>query len=367
MFYMSKSICFILPSKEHAPAGGYKIVYEYANLFAEKNYDVHILYTYLQREKLKYNKKSLFYIITKFIKFNLMRLLPSYKKVKWFNLDKRIKKHFVFLMNKSNLKFVKDDCNFIATVLFTAYDLAKFENLKNRFYFIQGFETWWAKTEEDVLKSYKLPLRKIVISEGLLEKVKLAGENAELIYNGFNFDYFKLNNPIEKRNPYHICMMNHWDDVKRVEDSFAALDIVKQKYPDLTVNIFGVSERPQNLPDWYHYYQKPNQVDHNFVYNDSAIFIAASRSEGMALPPAEAMICGCALVCTNIPGFSVYAKDNKTALLSPILNPNALANNIIKLIEDNDLRIKIAKAGNEYIKQFTWERAFTQFEKYIQS
>ena len=73
---------------------------------------MHILYTYLQREKLKYNKKSLFYIITKFIKFNLMRHLPSYKKVKWFNLDKRIKKHFVFLMNKSNLKFVKDDCNF---------------------------------------------------------------------------------------------------------------------------------------------------------------------------------------------------------------------------------------------------------------
>ena len=52
------------------------------------------------------------------------------------------------------------------------------------------------------------------------------------------------------------------------------------------------------------------------------------------------------------------AKDGETALVSPIENAVALAQNIIRLIEDDVLRCRIAKNGNEFIKQFNWDIAY---------
>ena len=45
--------------------------------------------------------------------------------------------------------------------------------------------------------------------------------------------------------------------------------------------------------------------------------------------------------------------------------PERLAENIIRLIEDDDLRYRIAKAGHENIRQFTWESAYDKLKKYL--
>ena len=59
------------------------------------------------------------------------------------------------------------------------------------------------------------------------------------------------------------------------------------------------------------------------------------------------------------------AEDGKTALLSPIYDIEALANNISKLIEDNCLRKRIAYDGNNYIQNFSWENSYTQMKNLI--
>ena len=54
------------------------------------------------------------------------------------------------------------------------------------------------------------------------------------------------------------------------------------------------------------------------------------------------------------------AKHEETALLSPIKDPNQLAENIIRLIEDDELRIRLATNGQRYVKEhFTWEKSQT--------
>lgn len=236
---------------------------------------------------------------------------------------------------------------------------------KNGFYLIQDFENWRGVSDEQVFASYRFSLNKIAIAPWLVEKVNSVEESARLIPNGFDFNYFTLNASIENRHPYEIAMLYHLDNRKRCEDSFAALNIVKSKIPELHVLIFGVSDKPENLPDWYTYYQQPNRETHNYIYNTASIFIAASEAEGMALPPAEAMQCGAALCCTDIQGFALYAKQGETALLSKVYDVNALSDNILKLIENNELRIRIAKNGNRFIQQFTWEKATESFKEYL--
>ena len=161
-------------------------------------------------------------------------------------------------------------------------------------------------------------------------------------------------------------MLFHLDDRKRCCDSFVALEIVKKQIPELHVTMFGTPEKPDNIPEWYTYFKTPDRDTHNKIYNNASIFISASMKEGWALPPAESLQCGCALVCTDINGFKAYAINNETALVSPVYNVQALANNILNLIQDNNLRIKIAKNGNNFIQRFTWDKSFKQMKELIE-
>ena len=58
--------------------------------------------------------------------------------------------------------------------------------------------------------------------------------------------------------------------------------------------------------------------------------------------------------------------DGETGLLSPVFDYKALAENIIKLISYNELRIRLAKNGNENIKKFNWKSAVESFQKVIE-
>ncbi len=360
-------IAFILPGKDKHPVGGYKVVYEYANRFAADGYETRIIYPHVSAEYKK-EYPNPFFRLKMFLGFYYRKIRKQLKAAEWFPLDRRIKKIYIFKFTDLYVRKFKN-YKMIATAIRTAYELNNTRSIpqKNKYYFIQDFEAWGNFTDKMVYDSYCFPMQKITIAPWLVERIESVGQTAALIPNGFDFTYFQLSNPIENRSSTEVAMLYHLDDRKRCCDSMAALDIVKQQIPSLHVTMFGTPIRPDNLPEWYTYYQTPDRETHNMIYNNAAIFVAASKAEGMALPPAESMICGCALVCTEIPGFALYAKNNETALTSPVFDVQKLADNIIILIKNIDLRMRIATSGNNFIKQFTWEKAFILFKKTLEN
>ena len=364
-----KTIVWLLPEIDTIPIGGYKVVYEYANRFAADGYDVFIVYPLcmqLAKKKLNVDLYAILMQIKIAIVHCCRRILKRYSFPKWFALDRRVKcEHAFRFCNSKTLKI--HGAKFVATAIETSFELAGIRQIetKDKFYFIQDFESWNGNTTEDVYVSYRFPLKKIVISAWLQEEVQKVGEDCVLIPNGFDFDYFKLSNSIEKRSPYEIAMLYHKADRKRCVDSINALKIVKQKIPQLHVTMFGTPDKP-DLPEWFSYYQSPDKETHNKIYNTASVFVAASESEGFGLTVGEAMICGCAVACTDNGGFSMMVSNDRTGLLSPVYDCQRLAENIIKLIENNDLRIELAKSGNEFIQQFTWERTYEKFRKEIE-
>jgi glycosyltransferase involved in cell wall biosynthesis len=226
-------------------------------------------------------------------------------------------------------------------------------------YFIQDYENWGCP-DSFVDESYKLNLKKIVISDWLLKKVQEQGEQATLCYNGFDFNYFKQTVSPEDRSPFIIAMLYHENEVKRCQDAIKALEIVKKEIPQLRVNIFGQYKRPK-LAEWFTYYYRPDKDTHNRILNEASIFIYASRAEGFCLPPAESMICGCAVCGTDIPGIP-YQKNEVTTLSSPPMDPQTLAKNILCLIQNRELRLRIAHAGHNFIcENYMWENSVQKF------
>lgn len=348
-------ICFCLWGINLKPIGGCKIVYEYANRLSEIGHDVTIAFNCNQTIKR--------YKLPKFIR----KMLSNYfvkEYPKWFSLNKDVKK--ICVDNIDN-ETIPDSDIVIATAITTAQDVYKLDKNKGqKLYFIQDFENW-VVSDEEVINTYKLNMKNIVISKWLKEIVdQYSVFPSVYIPNGIDLDVFGIDIPIHERNHYSIAMLYHKSEHKGSKYGLEVIYRLKEIYPDLEARIFGVPERPKNLPDWINYTKNATQAQLRKIYNNSAIFLCTSVIEGFGLTGAESMACGCALVSTAYKGVFEYAEDGKNALISPIKDVDSLVDNIVKLFSDNDLRIKIATQGVKDINKLSWEESVEKFNKVLE-
>lgn len=355
---VNKHIVFLLPTHSRYPIGGFKVVYEYANFLISEGYKVTIVYA----GTLLWKRRSLKVKFESFLRYLYYKINQKYTPDNWFELDPHIRLKFVSTLNESNIPVA--DIIF-ATSMETAIYLNDYKNTdpEYKFYLIQGFESW-NFGEEAVVLTWKFKLNKIVIAEWLKEKVEEIGQKSFLIHNGFDFDLFSRKIPIEKRDKYNVMMLYHNSNLKGCYIGLDAIYKVKEKYPLISLNLFGIPKRPAELPDWVNYYQNPNQMVIDELYNNCSIFLGPSFSEGFNLTVAEAMQCGCAVACTDIGGYTVVCKEGITALTCPTGDSQALAGIVLKLIENDRLRYDIANNAHKEIKNFSWNKAF-ELMKYI--
>ena len=346
-------INIILPALPKYPVGGFKVIFEYANKMAEDSNDVWIYYP--KRLKPEKIRKSILY---KFV-FEIFKYLKikNHFAARWFNLNEKVKENFIYTLEE---KYIRDSDVTIATSWETAEWIGNYsQNKGKKLYLIQDFETW-SGSNERIIQTWKLPLQKIAIATWLKKMVNEVGEKCIIIRNGLDHKTFGLDVNIKNRNPLKVSMLYHKLEWKGSNIGIEALKIVKKTIPNLEVDLFSTSKRNNFIPQWMNFHEKPKNL--RKLYNNSSIFLSPSLSEGWGLPRAEAMQCGCATIITNVNGHNDYGINGQDYLM---VNPNDaddLAQSIIKLINDNELRYKISKSGNELVKNFTWENSYQQMK-----
>jgi len=97
------------------------------------------------------------------------------------------------------------------------------------------------------------------------------------------------------------------------------------------------------------------------VYRDSGIFVFPSWREGFGLPPLEAMACGCACLISASGGVDEFARQNENCLMFEPRDARGLAGGLIRLLEDEPLRTRLARRGEISAADFSWERSARQF------
>jgi glycosyltransferase involved in cell wall biosynthesis len=352
-------ITFVLPGWSiRKPIGGFKVVYEYANRLSERGHQINVIHPLLlfpDETKLKQKVKNYALEMAKhFLRRN---------KVRWFRVSSKVNILFVPSLREENMP--KGDV-IVATAWQTAEWVNRYgEDKGEKFYLIQHYENW-SGPEERVKATWKMPLKKIVIARWLMEKAKeLDEEVVAYIPNGLDFMHFCIRVPIERRDPARVGMVYDPSTWKGPKEGIDALNMVKDEIPSLSAILFSKYPKGPEVPEWMEFYKNPLQDRIPQIYNSCSIFLHSSRSEGWGLPPAEAMACGCALVTSDSKGVLDYAIHQETALVSEIQSPAGLAQNILKLVNNNNRRISLAKRGNQYVQRFTWERAVSKFQKVI--
>jgi glycosyltransferase involved in cell wall biosynthesis len=232
---------------------------------------------------------------------------------------------------------------------------------------VQGYRMMPRDLEQAM---YLAPCPKVCVARWLMRIGRELGvPERQLVYvpNGMDHERFVLTEPIEDR-PVRVAMLYHTHIMKGSPFGFQALALAKARVPELEVVVFGTSEPPPDLPPWITAVRSPSpRVLVSEIYNQSRVFVCPSVVEGFGLTSIEAMASGCALVTSDNGGSEDFAIHEHTALVSPAKDVDAMADHIVRLLDDDQLRIDIARRGQEFVQVFDWDRSSRALADFLAS
>lgn len=357
-------VTFLLPQYAEYPIGGFKVVYEFANHLSRKGHQVAIVYP----RRLKRLASS---IVDETPRSRLIRYKAEHThilkkpKISWFSLDGNIK---LIIAPDLEARYIPEADAVFATAWQTSTYVNDYPPEKGaKFYLVQDFAPWLAHQSELEL-TWRMQLKKVAISSWIAELILQAGaprEDVTVIPSAVDHGRFRVTNNILER-PQRIIMLYTSQTYKRSQLGLSVLLRCKETVPDLEVSLFGpIQRRPKELPAWVEYHGAVSESQLIRLYNAAAIYLCSSAAEGFALPPAEAMACGCAVATTDCGGNRDYARNEETALVSDPDDFASLVSNTLRLLSDEELRVKIALAGRERMMDFTWEKSLQQLTEFI--
>lgn len=91
----------------------------------------------------------------------------------------------------------------------------------------------------------------------------------------------------------------------------------------------------------------------NALYRQADVFVFPSLYEGFGIPPLEAMVWGCPVVCSR--AASLPEIVGEAAELVRPLDEADIANGIWKVLSDREYAAQLVKKGHDQVKKFTWE------------
>lgn len=345
-------ICFVLPKYSRQPIGGYKIVFEYANRLCADGHHVSILFL----NQHIFSDKKLPRCFKKIAAHYL-----TWSEPRWFYLNPKIKKYSYLD------RTWKDKTNHFDWVIATSastVDAVQKEFSKSlKGYMIQDYETW-DQTEEYLHRTYAMGMKNFAVSSFLKDIVdKYSREPSVLIKNPVDTNIYKSVKAINKRDRYCLGMLYHTSPAKGCKYALEAIKIVKVKHPEVKLKMFGAYAPDFKLPAWIDFTLNASQEETVRIYNSCSIFVCATIQEGYGLTGLEAMSCGDAFISTNYLGVREYAVNGENALLSPVKDTSKLAENICRVIEDDDLRFKLAENAVKSAESMSWEQAYETFKQ----
>lgn len=200
-------------------------------------------------------------------------------------------------------------------------------------------------------------------------------QKIHVIPNGVNVNQF---HPSGSEEPRSLFWCGRFVHEKGLEYLIEAVGRLERKEKHKPIRLVMAGDGPA-LPRVYELVRKKgltrsvvflgrrSHEDMPNLMNKSSIYVLPSLKEGMPYALLEAMACGKPVIGSDISGVRDVVTNGENGLLVPPRDTRALADAILTLLEDENLRkIMGRKARELMVRKYSWDAVAVKMEKVYQ-
>ena len=252
----------------------------------------------------------------------------------------------------------------LATSWPTVFDVARVDASRGKKVQILFHHESGTGPEHRISAIYALPWPRVTFSRLVKESIqsRFGCRISHVVPAGIDTATFFEDGP---RMAGTVFMMYHNDPRKGAADGIEVLTRVRARLPRIRVRMCG-TVRPHRLPPWVEFEFQPTCARVRRLYSAATVFLYSSRYEGFALPPLEAMACGCPVVTTEVGAVSEFVVNRRNALAVQPGDISGLADALEELLCTPELRASLSRYGSETAARYALTEVAPAFRAALQ-
>ncbi len=211
----------------------------------------------------------------------------------------------------------------------------------------------------------------ITVSESSKQDIVKLGiskaEDIEIVSPGIELSQFS----VSKKTPYpSIIYLGRIRPYKNLDIALSAFASVLKKFPNAIFTIAGwgdnveaLRRQTQNLgiSESVKFLGKVKESDKPRLLSKNWIAVQPSSFEGWGITVIEANASGTPVIASDVVGLRDSVLSDQTGVLVPVSDVASLSQAIIRLFDNERLRIKLSKNAIQWANKFKWSNLSTKF------
>lgn len=197
----------------------------------------------------------------------------------------------------------------------------------------------------------------------------IAAEHIRVIHSGLDWKRFQDRGHLNEKTERIILSMGRLKRYKNIQHVIQAMPRILAAVPDARLVIVGGGDYRTTLESLVRkmgltarvafagFVSEEEKVD---WFRRAMVSVYPSSKEGWGLTVIEANACYTPVVAANVAGLKDAVVHDETGLLFPVGDVNALAEALIRLLQDTATRERLALGAGKWAERFTWDEAATQ-------
>jgi len=203
----------------------------------------------------------------------------------------------------------------------------------------------------------------LLVPSGFLQGVfQRYGMAADIVPNVVDLQRFQ---PAEALGwPPHLIVARNLEALYDNASAIRALQKVRQQFGDAQLTIAGTGPEQEMLQTLaaslglfsaVHFVGRLDRDAMAQLYRRATVSLNTSLADNMPNSVLESLASGVPVVSTDVGGVPFLVQHEHTALLVGPQNPDALAQAVLRVLNDEGLRSRLREAGLKEVRRYTWD------------
>ena len=211
---------------------------------------------------------------------------------------------------------------------------------------------------------------RVTPSAFLLRVFDKHGLGAEVIPNIIDLTRFVPRPVRHFGNAPHLIVTRNLEPIYDIPTALRAFARVRARFPEARLTVAGSGPQREalqllvqemGLGDAVRFAGRVDNAHIGALYADADLALNPSTADNMPISILEALACGVPVVTTDAGGIPDLVQHSVTALIVPVGDDRAMADEALRLLDDPVLRARLVHQGGDEVKRYAWPRVRDQW------